>query len=263
MVALVLLALLETEDQPGRWEPPDRKDSPGTQGRPESRVPLECLVRGVLRGKMERWDPRDPQDLLAALETEESRDPQESPASRVYLETKVHLERRGNLETWVFPESWVLWDKSDRGEREGSRGREESWGRLGCRDPRASPERPVLTGLRAVLDPPEQLEMQVLLVYRECPERGASLDPPDPKETGEPSEKRDLRERLETTEPEAPRDLWDQLDPRGPAEKRVNRDLKDPWDLWDRGVSRGREETPGPSALLDSPGPLVLTVSRE
>ena len=36
---------------------------------------------------------------------------------------------------------------------------------------------------RAVLDLLEQLEMVVLLVYRECLERGASLDLQGPKET--------------------------------------------------------------------------------
>lgn len=206
MAALVLLAPLETEVLLGLWERPGLKDSLVTQGRPESRGQLECLVRGVLRVKTERLDLPDLQDLLEALETEESKDPQESPGSRVYLETKAHLENLGNLETWVFPESWVLWGRSDRGVREGSQGKEENWAHLDYKDPRASPEHPVLTGPRAVLDPLEQEEMLVLLVYKECLEREVSLDPLDPKETGEPSERKDLKEHLETTEPEAPLD---------------------------------------------------------
>lgn len=157
----------------------------------------------------------------------------------------------------------MLWGRSDRGEREGSQEREENWDHLDYRDPRASPEHPVLTGPRAVLDPPEQEEMQVLLVYRECLERGASLDPLDPKETGEPSERKALRERLETTEPEAHLDQWDQPDLQGPVEKRVNQDPKDPWDLWDPGASRGREETLVPLVQLDLLVPLVQTVSPE
>lgn len=72
--------------------------------------------------------------------------------------------------------------------------------------------------------------MPVLLVYRECLERGESLDPQGPKETEEPSERKDLRERLETMEPEALLDQWDQPDLQGPVEKRVNQDPKDPWD---------------------------------
>lgn len=202
MAAQVHLAPLETEVQLELWEPLDLKDLLVTQGRPESRGLLECLVRGVLRVKTERWDQPGLLDLLEVLETEESKDLQESPGSRVYQETKVHLESLGNREMWVFPESWVQWGRSDRGEREGSQGREESWGHPVYKDPRASPERLVLTGLRAVLDLLEQLEMPVLLVYKECPGRGASLDPLGPKETEAPLERKDLRERLETTEPE-------------------------------------------------------------
>lgn len=74
MAALVLLAPLETEVQPGLWEPPDLKDSLVTQERPESRVQPECLVREVLRVKTEKWDQPDPLDLREELETEESKD---------------------------------------------------------------------------------------------------------------------------------------------------------------------------------------------
>lgn len=229
--ARVPLAPSGTEVQPGLWELPDPKASLVIQGRPGSRAQLECQARGVLRVKTERWDQPDLLDLLEEQETEENKDLQESPGSRVYLETKAHLESRGNRETWVFPESWVLWGRSDRGEKEESQEREERWAHPDYRGPRASLERPVLTGLRAVLDPPEQLEMQVLLVYRECPEREGSPDLRDPKETGEPSERKDLREHQETTEPEALLDQWDQLDPQDPVEKRVNQDQKDPWDL--------------------------------
>lgn len=220
----------ETEVQPEPWELLDPKDSLATQERPGSRARPECRVRGVLQGKTERWDQPDLLDLQAEPETEENKDLQESLASRVFQETKVHLERPANLETSAFPESWVPWGRLDPGEREGSPGREESWVIQDYRDLRASPELQDQTGPRAVLDPLEQPEMEVLQVYRECPEREASLDPQDPKETGERWERKDLRELQEMTEPEALRDQWDQPDLQDPAEKRVNQDLKDPWD---------------------------------
>lgn len=230
-VGLVPLAPLETEVQPGPWELQGLKDSLATQERPESRVQLEFLVKGVLQVKMEKWDQLDLLDLRAVLETEENKDLLESPASRVYQETKARQESQGNQETWEFPESWVQWGRSDPGASEGSQEREESWETLVFRDPRASPEPPVLMGQRAAQDLPEQLEMPVPLVYKECPERGASPDPQDPKETGERSERKDLRGRLETMEPEALQDQWDQPDLQDPVEKRVNQDPKDPWDL--------------------------------
>lgn len=153
MAVLVLPAPLETEVQQGRWALRDLKDSLVIPEKLGSRVQLESLVRGVLQVKTEKWDLLDLPDLLAVLETEENKDLLESLDSRVYQETKVHQESRGNQETSVFPESWVQWGKSGQGEREGFPGREENWEILVFRDRRASPERLVLMGQRAVLDP--------------------------------------------------------------------------------------------------------------
>lgn len=95
--------------------------------------------------------------------------------SRVCLEIKALLENLENQVTKVFLESLVLWDKLDQGESVGSLEREESWVRMVYRDLRVSLVHLVQMDQRAALVPLVHLVMWVLLVFRECQEKGASL----------------------------------------------------------------------------------------
>lgn len=118
--------------------------------------------------------------------------------SRVCLEIKALLENLENQATKVFPESSVLWDRSDRGESVEFPGREESWVQTVCRDLRVSPEHLVQTDQRAVLVPLVLLVMWVLQVFRECQERGASLALLVPKVTEARLVRKDQKVQLET-----------------------------------------------------------------
>lgn len=184
-------------------------------------------------------------------------------ASRVCLEIKAHLENLENQATKVFLESWVLWVRSDQGERGESLVKEENWVQLVFRDLRASLVHQVQTGQRAVLDPRELLVTRVLQAYRGCQEREAILDLQVPKETEELWVRKDPKVQLEMTAQEELLVQLDQQDLQGPVVKRENQDLKDHQDLPDPEGCLEREETLVRSALLDLLDPLALMVSLE
>lgn len=171
--------------------------------------------------------------------------------SRVCLEIKVHLENLENQVTWVFLESWVLWDKLDRGESEEFPGREESWEQLVYRDLRVSLVHLVLMDQRVAPDPLVHLGMWALQVFRECQERGASLVLLGPKVTEEQSVRKDQRVQLETMVPEEPQVLSAHLDLLDPVVRRENLDPKDHLDPQDPEECQDQEATPAQSVLLD------------
>lgn len=74
--------------------------------------------------------------------------------SRVCLEIKGLLESLENQVTKVFPESLVLWVRSDLGESVEFLGREENWAQVVCRDLREFLVHLVQMGQRVALVPP-------------------------------------------------------------------------------------------------------------
>lgn len=119
--------------------------------------------------------------------------------SRVCLETKAPLENLENQEILVFPESSVLWVKLDRGGSVEFLGREETWAQLVSRDLKESLVHLVQMGQREARVPLVHLVMQVLQVFRECLERGASLALQGLKVTEEQLVRKDQRVHLEMT----------------------------------------------------------------
>lgn len=117
--------------------------------------------------------------------------------SRVCLEIKAHLENLENQVTKVFPESSVLWVRLDRGENVVFLEREESWVPLVCRALGVSLVHLVQMDQRVVLVPLGHSVTRVLQVFRECPERGASLALQGRKVTEDHLVRKDQKVQLE------------------------------------------------------------------